>query len=66
MQSFCSEEELVAKLRSLETRRNAFAAVVKEYGEKLYWQILQLPMMALLPYYPNFIPSYPKLVFLNI
>ena len=42
MQSFCSEEELVAKLRSLETRRNAFAAVVKEYGEKLYWQIRKM------------------------
>lgn len=36
------EEEVVEQLRDLEKRRNAFALVVKEYGEKLYWQIRKM------------------------
>lgn len=40
--SFTEEEEIVAALRDPGQRREAFARVVDEYGEKLYWQIRKM------------------------
>ena len=41
MKSF-SEDEIVAKLRNPDTRRDAFTKVVEEYSEKLYWLIRKM------------------------
>ena len=37
-----SEDEIVAKLRNPDTRRDAFTRVVEEYSEKLYWAIRKM------------------------
>ena len=42
MQSSFTEDEIVAALRDPERRRAAFARVVDDYGEKLYWQIRKM------------------------
>ena len=42
MQSSLTEDEIVVALRDPERRRAAFAQIVDEYGEKLYWQIRKM------------------------
>ena len=42
MQSSFTEDEIVAALRDPERRRVAFAQVVEDYGEKIYWQIRKM------------------------
>jgi RNA polymerase sigma-70 factor (ECF subfamily) len=37
-----SEDDIVEKLRSPDTRRDAFTKVVNEYNEKLYWMIRKM------------------------
>lgn len=36
------EEEIIEQMHDPEKQRNAFSQVVKEYGEKLYWQIRKM------------------------
>ena len=42
MQSSLTEDEIVVALRDPERRRAAFAQIVDEHGEKLYWQIRKM------------------------
>lgn len=37
-----SEEQLLARLRDTKTQREAFATLVAEYSERLYWQIRKM------------------------
>lgn len=41
MQTY-NEEEIIEQLRNPDTQRAAFANVVSNYGEKLYWQIRKM------------------------
>lgn len=42
--SFISEEEILKGLSDPSTRRKAFEAVVKKYGQQLYWKIRAIVM----------------------
>lgn len=42
MPSNMSDEELLERFRVLETKENAFAAIIKKYQERLYWHIRRL------------------------
>ncbi|MCR4772781.1 MAG: sigma-70 family RNA polymerase sigma factor [Prevotella sp.] len=42
MGQFPDEEDLVRSLADKNTRRRAFADVVKQYGEQLYWRIRRI------------------------
>ena len=40
-----NEEEIVKQLRNPATQRKAFEMVVRNYGEKLYWQIRKMVLL---------------------